>query len=43
MAGYAIDTKSKKSEEITNPSLMDVYILNESNPFTFHFYGTKYH
>ena len=24
MAGYAVDTKNKKSEEITDPSLMDV-------------------
>ena len=24
MAGYAVDTKNKKSEERTDPSLMDV-------------------
>ena len=43
MAGYAVDTKNKKSEEISDPSLMDVYILNETNPFKFPFSVTKYH
>ena len=43
IAGYAVDTKNKKSEEISDPSLMDVYILNETNPFKFPFSVTKYH
>ena len=43
MAGYYVDTKNKKSEETSDTSLMDVYILNDTNPFKFHFSVTKYH
>ena len=43
IAGYAVDTKNKKSEEITDPSLMDVHVFNETNSFKFPFSVTKYH
>ena len=40
MAGYAVDTENKKSEEITDLSLTDVcnIYFEQSNPLKFHFF-----
>lgn len=43
MAGSAADTKDRKSEQVTDLSLL-MRVINTSNafnPFTFHFSNTK--